>query len=65
MIEIPEELLSLELVQLRLNVRDGVVDTGNDHVVQRVHTTVGDSKRIVKGLQRSLQTQGRRRGNIS
>ena len=38
----PEELLPLQFVQLGDDVGEGVLDAGDDHVLDRVHATVGD-----------------------
>ena len=38
----PEELLPLQFVQLGDDVGEGVLDAGDDHVLDRVHAAVGD-----------------------
>ncbi len=46
---IPEDLLTLNLTELTVDVRDGGDDTRDDDVVQRVHTTVRKLDRLVQG----------------
>mmetsp|Transcript_8963 Transcript_8963/g.28305 ORF Transcript_8963/g.28305 Transcript_8963/m.28305 type:complete len:262 (-) Transcript_8963:57-842(-) len=50
-----EDVLTLQLVQLRLNVCDRALDARNDHVVQRIHSTVGDLDGLVECHERCLQ----------
>ena len=51
-----ENILSLQLVQLRLNVSDRFLHSGNDHIVQSVHTTICNLDGLIErdegGLQR-------------
>lgn len=51
----PEELLALQLVQLALDVADGVLQARLDHVLQRVHAPVGHLERRVQREERRLQ----------
>jgi hypothetical protein len=55
----PEDLLTLNLTKLAVNVGDGGHNAGNHHVVQRVHSTVGELDGLIKRRERGLAVQQR------
>ena len=52
-----ENVFTLELVQLRLNVLDCVCRSRDDDVVEGIHTSVGDLDRLEQKASRSGQTE--------
>jgi hypothetical protein len=51
----PEELLALELVQLRVDVRNRRCEARHDDAVERVDAAVGHLDRLVEGDEGGLQ----------
>lgn len=52
---VPEELLTLQLVQLALDVINGILQLRLDNILQCIHTPVGDLKRCIQGDERCLK----------
>ncbi|EEQ36373.1 vacuolar ATP synthase subunit D [Clavispora lusitaniae ATCC 42720] len=51
----PVELFSVQLVQFRVDVADGVLGSRNDNVLNGIHSSVGDLDDLVQNDERRLQ----------